>query len=65
MKSVRTGADCGISKTNEKLDKDRFRRDLGGEAEAYQEVARRLGLFPEGGLSEVLDLDSERKKRGK
>lgn len=51
--------------TNEKLDKDRFRRDLGGEAEAYQEVARRMGLFPEGGLSEVLDLDSERKKRGK
>jgi hypothetical protein len=32
--------------TNEKLDKDRFRRDLGGEAEAYQEVARRLGLLP-------------------
>jgi hypothetical protein len=34
--------------TNEKLDKDRFRRDLGGEAEAYQDVARRLGLLPEG-----------------
>ena len=34
--------------TDEKLDKDRFRRDLGGEAEAYQEVARRLGLLPEG-----------------
>lgn len=51
--------------TNEKLDKDRFRRDLGGEAEAYQEVARRLGLFPEGNVSEVADLDSERKKRGK
>jgi phosphoribosylaminoimidazole-succinocarboxamide synthase len=30
--------------TNEKMDKDRFRRDLGGEVEAYQEVARRLGL---------------------
>ena len=30
--------------TNEKLDKDRFRQNLGGEAEAYQEVARRLGL---------------------
>lgn len=30
--------------TDEKLDKDRFRRDLGGEAEAYQEVAKRLGL---------------------
>ncbi len=31
--------------TNEKLDKDRFRRNLGGEAEAYQEVARRLGVL--------------------
>ena len=30
--------------TNEKLDKDRFRRDLGGEVEAYQEVGRRLSL---------------------
>ncbi len=36
-------------KTNEKLDKDRFRRDLGGVEEAYQEVARRLGSLPEGG----------------
>lgn len=31
--------------TGEKMDKDRFRRDLGGEAEAYQEVARRLGVM--------------------
>jgi phosphoribosylaminoimidazole-succinocarboxamide synthase len=30
--------------TDNKLDKDRFRRDLGGLVEAYQEVARRLGL---------------------
>ncbi|ABK43022.1 phosphoribosylaminoimidazole-succinocarboxamide synthase [Magnetococcus marinus MC-1] len=30
--------------TGEKLDKDRFRRDLGGVEEAYQEVARRMGL---------------------
>ena len=28
--------------TNEKMDKDRFRRDLGGLLEAYQEIARRL-----------------------
>ncbi len=35
-------------KTNEKLDKDRFRRDLGKVEEAYQEVARRLGILPEG-----------------
>ncbi|KJV05973.1 phosphoribosylaminoimidazole-succinocarboxamide synthase, partial [Elstera litoralis] len=30
-------------KSNMKLDKDRFRQDLGGVQEAYQEVARRLG----------------------
>ena len=52
-------------RTNEKLDKDRFRRDLGGEVEAYQEVARRLGLLPEGGDNPVLDLDTHRKKRGR
>jgi phosphoribosylaminoimidazole-succinocarboxamide synthase len=31
--------------TGDKLDKDRFRRDLGGMLEAYQEVARRLGIL--------------------
>ncbi len=36
-------------KTNQKLDKDRFREDLGRVEEAYQEVARRLGILPEGG----------------
>ena len=51
--------------TGEKLDKDRFRRDLGGEVEAYQEVARRLGLMPEGADTTVLDLDTHRKKRSK
>ena len=30
--------------TNEKLDKDRFRRDLGNVEEAYQEVMKRLGI---------------------
>lgn len=30
--------------TREKLDKDRFRQGLGGVVEAYQEVARRLGI---------------------
>ena len=34
-------------KTDEKLDKDRFRRDMGGIIEAYQEVARRLGILYE------------------
>jgi len=51
--------------TGEKLDKDRFRRDLGGEVEAYQEVARRMGLLPEEGEAAVLDLDSHRAKKGK
>ena len=37
-------------KTNQKLDKDRFREDLGRVEEAYQEVARRLGILPEGGV---------------
>ena len=32
------------SETNEKMDKDRFRRGLGGVVEAYEEVAARLGL---------------------
>jgi phosphoribosylaminoimidazole-succinocarboxamide synthase len=52
-------------KTNKKLDKDRFRQDLGGVEEAYQEVARRLGLLQPDEESAVLDLDSHRKKRGK
>ena len=34
-------------KTNDKLDKDRFRKDLGGMIEAYTEVARRLGVVQE------------------
>ena len=34
-------------KTEKKLDKDRFRKDLGNIIQAYQEVARRLGIMPE------------------
>ena len=34
-------------RTEKKLDKDRFRKDLGNVIEAYQEVARRLGIMPE------------------
>lgn len=30
------------SKTHEKLDKDRFRRDMGGEEDAYKEIMKRL-----------------------
>ena len=37
------------ARTNEKMDKDRFREDLGRVEEGYQEVARRLGILPEGG----------------
>lgn len=33
--------------TRNKLDKDRFRQDLGGLVEAYREVARRLGILNE------------------
>jgi len=32
------------AKTHEKLDKDRFRRDLGHVEDAYQEIFRRIGL---------------------
>ncbi|MEN8196348.1 MAG: phosphoribosylaminoimidazolesuccinocarboxamide synthase [Pseudomonadota bacterium] len=39
--------------TNEKMDKDRFRRDMGRVEEAYQEVARRLGILPESGPQDM------------
>ncbi len=35
------------SKSNDKMDKDRFRKDMGGLVEAYTEVARRLGILME------------------
>ena len=39
---------------SEKLDKDRFRKDLGNIIQAYQEVARRLNILPEtSNISEV------------
>ena len=40
--------------TGRKLDKDRFRHDLGEVEEAYQEVARRLGILPEAAASDVV-----------
>ena len=40
-------------RTNEKLDKDRFRRDLGKVEEAYQEMARRLGILIDQGPGDV------------
>lgn len=41
------------TKTDEKLDKDRFRQNMGGVKEAYQEVARRLGILPESGPADM------------
>ena len=44
---------------NEKLDKDRFRRDLGGVTEAYSEVARRLGILkPSASGAEIVDFQA-------
>ncbi len=40
-------------KTGAKMDKDRFRQDLGQVEEAYQEVARRLGILLENGVSDL------------
>ena len=39
--------------TGEKLDRDRFDRDLGNVEEGYQEVARRLGILPESGPGDM------------
>jgi phosphoribosylaminoimidazole-succinocarboxamide synthase len=48
--------------TKDKMDKDRFRRDMGGLVEAYQEVARRLGIIqvnekPERSKPKLVQLD--------
>src|SRR5213078_2745587 len=53
------------AETETKLDKDRFRQDLGGVEEAYQEVYRRLGLLQPDEENAVLDFDKHRKKRGR
>jgi len=37
--------------TGQKLDKDVFRRDLGNLADAYTEVAKRLGIMPQNGTA--------------
>jgi phosphoribosylaminoimidazole-succinocarboxamide synthase len=50
-------------KTGEKLDKDRFRRDLGGEMEAYQEVARRLGILPSADVTKIADHKNRNPKK--
>jgi len=43
--------------TGEIMDKDRFRKDMGGLREAYQEVARRLGILQEGTSADITSLD--------
>lgn len=51
--------------TNDKMDKDRFRRDLGKTEEAYREVARRLGVLPNINVVEkttLKDVKAEPKK---
>ena len=50
----RYGADV---KTNKKLDKDRFRQDLGEVGNAYKEVAYRLGVLSESEFKKVIKND--------
>ncbi|MFK7840113.1 MAG: phosphoribosylaminoimidazolesuccinocarboxamide synthase [Bdellovibrionales bacterium] len=38
------------AKTNERMDKDRYRYDLGDLIEGYQNIAKKLGLIPEDGI---------------
>ena len=42
------------AKTNEKLDKDRFRYDLGDVVQGYQYIAQKLGLIPSGVVDEKI-----------
>ncbi|MCS6879151.1 MAG: phosphoribosylaminoimidazolesuccinocarboxamide synthase [Geminicoccaceae bacterium] len=46
------------ARTNERLDKDRFRRDLGNVQEGYAEIARRLGILPEAGPRDLRGPDT-------
>jgi phosphoribosylaminoimidazole-succinocarboxamide synthase len=51
--------------TNDKMDKDRFRRDLGKTEEAYREVARRLGVLPTGSVVESNAFGGKAKAKSK
>ncbi len=51
--------------SGEKLDKDRFRRDLGGVGEAYREVAERLGILTNGGNVKKFSAKKKVAKKGK
>ena len=45
MNLPQTDAGCGISETREKLDKDRFRQNLGDVVESYEIIAKKLGVI--------------------
>lgn len=47
------------AKTGERMDKDRFRKDLGDLVEGYQEIAKRLGLIPETGIMQGDHVDEQ------
>lgn len=45
--------------TGERMDKDRFRFDLGDLVEGYQYIAKKLGLIPEGGIVQGGNIDEK------
>lgn len=47
------------AKTGEKMDMDRFREDLGGLIESYQDIARRFGLVPATGILQDGNLNED------
>lgn len=44
-------------KTGERMDKDRFRKNLGSLVDGYQEIAKRLGLIPQSGIIQDGNID--------
>ena len=54
-------------KSGKKLDKDRFRQDLGQIEDAYREVARRLGVLPQDGTesSYVIEVNAKMPEKRK
>ena len=56
----------GLAITDKKLDKDRFRKDLGDLIPAYTEVAKRLGILHEqsnvSAVNNVTKLSSVKRK---
>ncbi len=51
------------SQTGEKMDKDRFRFDLGDLVEGYQYIAKKLGLIPESGIIEEGNINEQLAER--